>query len=114
MSGQLAFDLDQPPARARRNDPETSRDAAKRALGFSGAHENVIGAVIEKAGARGATSKEIAAALATASTPLTHVQVDRRLGAMGERGLIRRELRAEPRSGTDYERRNGCAVWRKT
>ena len=91
---------------ARRTDPETSHTAAARAATITADHETRILAAITKAGERGACSKEIARA-----TGLTHVQVDRRLAGMRERGLI---LRLYERDEDDVRRlvkREGCAVW---
>jgi hypothetical protein len=82
--------------RARRLDPETSHEAAEKAAGFAARHEAAIFGAIHDSGPRGATAKEIAR-----STRLTDVQVNRRLGNMGERGLIRR----------NGEKRDGCMVW---
>src|SRR5262245_12779592 len=93
-----------PVARARKRDPETSKAAARKADGFVASHEGKIFGAIHDAGARGATYKEIAAA-----TRLEPVAVARRLGEMGERGLIERREVA-PRK---YESRGGCAVWWK-
>lgn len=83
---------------ARSTDPETSHEAAEKAASFAGKHEAACFGAIHDAGAFGATAKEIARA-----TGLTDVQVNRRLGNMGERGLIRR----------NGDKREGCAVWLK-
>lgn len=88
---------------ARRTDVDTSHEAAARAADFVGDHERLIGNAIIAAGDRGACSKEIARA-----TGLTHVQVDRRLGAMGQRGAIKRRY-----VGDVLLKREGCAVWVK-
>ena len=98
---QLSLEL------SRKSDPETSHSAADRAVTFKARHEGVIFGAIYDAGARGATAKEIAAA-----TGLTDVQVNRRLGAMGERGLIKRAMLTHL-SPFKYEQRAGCAVWFK-
>ncbi len=87
---QLALTL------SRRTDPATSKAAAGRATGFRSHHEGAIYGAIFDAGARGATMHEIAAA-----TGLEPVQVGRRLGAMGRRGVIKR----------NGEQRRGCCVW---
>lgn len=97
-----------PPKLARRADVETSHAAAARASMFSGDHEERIGAAIEAAGARGACSKEIAR-----RTGLTHIQVDRRLGAMGGRGLIVRRYERDADEVKRLVKREGCAVWVK-
>lgn len=89
-----------------RTDPETSLAAAARVARFASGHEEKIGAVIVAAGERGATAKEIARA-----TGLTDVQVNRRLGAMGERELIERRLRPDASDPTHFQRRGGCAIW---
>lgn len=86
---------------ARRADPETSKQAAREAVTFTGKHEAAIFGAIHDAGERGATAKEIAR-----STGLTDVQVNRRLGAMGERGLIERRY-----EGGELVKREGCAIW---
>lgn len=83
----------------RRGDPSTSHKAAQRALNFKAKHEAAIFAAIAEAGSQGATAKEISRA-----TGLTDVQANRRLSAMGERGLIRR-------NGME---RNGCKAWVKS
>ena len=71
----------------------------------------VIYAAIGEAGSSGATFREIAAA-----TGLDPVQVERRLSAMGERGLIERRFLGYGQ-GRDiftacYEKRRGCSIWR--
>ena len=111
--------------RARRDDVATSHDAAARAATFAADHETRILKAIKDAGERGATAKEIAPA-----TGLTDVQVNRRLGAIGERGVIERRLtdpavRVVPMAlrsavksatmgtgrSTEYRRRGGCCIW---
>lgn len=87
------------PPRARRTDVETSHQAAERATRFVAGHEAKCFGAIHDAGERGATAKEIAR-----STGLSDVQVNRRLGNMGERGVIRR----------NGEKRDGCMVWLKS
>jgi predicted transcriptional regulator len=84
---------------ARRTDPQTSHDAAQLSLEFSAKHEAKIFGAICDAAAYGATAKEIARV-----TNLSDVQVNRRLGNMGARGLIVRNR---------DEHREGCCVWRK-
>lgn len=86
---------------ARGGDPETSHAAAARAKSIVGEHERLIFEAIKSAGDKGACSKEIARA-----TGLTHVQVDRRLGAMGARGHIKRLY-----VGAILVKRQHCAVW---
>lgn len=105
---QLAINFD-PITRARRSDPVTSQDAAQRAMLFACSHEATCFGAIHDAGDKGATAKEIAAL-----TKLTDVQVSRRLGNMGERGLITRKLKPEAKGERDFEARGGCAVWFKT
>lgn len=95
---QLAIPL------ARRSDPETSYRAADRATQFKAKHESTIFNAIFEAGPRGATAKEIAAV-----TGLTDVQVNRRLGNMGRRGVIERNANTDC---SEYEQRGGCCVWR--
>lgn len=91
------------PPRARRADPQTSHQAAKRAAEFAGNHEARIFDAIQAAGNRGATAKEIAAV-----TGLTDVQVSRRLKAMGETERIERRALTDC---SGFESRNGCAIW---
>ena len=98
---QLALPL------SRKTDPQTSHDAADRVPSFKAKHEAAIFGAIIVAGKRGATAKEIAAEIG-----LTDVQVNRRLGAMGERGVIWRRLVGYEYETPIYEKRNGCAVWR--
>lgn len=95
--------------RARRAGPETSKRAAEKATVFVASHEAKLFGAICDAGARGATYREIAA-----STGLEPVAVARRLGNMGERKLITRLLKAEPKNDHDYEARQNCAVWWRT
>lgn len=83
---------------ARKHDLETSVQAAERAATFAGKHEAACFGVIHDAGERGATAKEIAR-----RNGLSDVQVNRRLGNMGERGVIRR----------NGQKRDGCMVWLK-
>lgn len=90
----------------RRDDPDTSARAAVKALEFKGRHEGAIFGAICDAGNRGATAKEIAAV-----TRLTDVQVNRRLGAMGARGVIERSSKTDC---SGFDARNGCAIWWKT
>lgn len=84
------------PVLARITDPDTSKDAAERATAFVAKHEAKIFEALYQAGFLGLTAKEIAS-----QTGLSDVQVSRRTGNMGERGLIKR-------SG---EKRGGCCVW---
>jgi hypothetical protein len=94
---------------ARRRDVETSPAAAARAKAILPDHEMRILEAIAKAGERGACSKEIA----RATGRLTHIQVDRRLAGMRERGVI---LRLYERDADDCRRlvkREGCACWVK-
>lgn len=95
----------------RASDPDTSAQAAIRAVGFKAAHEARIFGAICDAGSRGATMHEIAAV-----TGLEPVQVGRRLGAMGERGLIYRIANYADDAGTvflNFTARRGCCVWWK-
>lgn len=91
---------------ARGTDPETSHDAAAKALGFAGAHEKLIAEAIEAAGEHGACSKEVAR-----RTGLTHVQVDRRLAGMNKRFLITRLYERDADDVRRLVKREGCAVW---
>jgi DNA-binding MarR family transcriptional regulator len=95
---------------ARRTDPQTSHAAAARAALFTGDHETRILAAIDRAGAQGATAKEIATA-----TGLTDVQVNRRLCRMGERRLIERRFTPEAERPSpmefDYQKRGRHAIW---
>lgn len=90
---QLAIDFTR--RRARRNDPDTSKDAAARAQAFAESHHGRILAALNEPG----TCKEIGARIG-----LDHVAVARRLPELQAMG------KAEP---TD-ERRGGCRVWRRT
>ena len=102
MTEQLAIKF------ARRSDPQTSHDAAERAMVFRSTHEGKIYGALLQAGERGATAKEIAAV-----TPLTDVQANRRLCAMDRRGLITRNaLFHLSNEEFEYEQRGGCSVWR--
>lgn len=94
---QLALSL------SRRTDPITSRVAAERAVNFRAKHESLIYGAIFEAGDHGSTAKEIAAV-----TGLTDVQVNRRLGAMGQRGVIERNPHSDC---SGFEQRGGCCVW---
>jgi predicted ArsR family transcriptional regulator len=98
------------PPLARRTDPQTSHAAAARAALFTGDHETRILAAVDRAGAQGATAKEIATA-----TGLTDVQVNRRLCRMGDRGLIERRFTPEAERPTpmefDYQKRGRHAIW---
>ncbi len=85
--------------RARNSDPVTSHEAAARAESFVAGHEAKILGALHEAGFIGMTAKEIAD-----KTGLIDVQVNRRLSAMGERKVIRR----------NGARRGGCMVWCKT
>ena len=90
----------------RRADPATSRDAAAKVPAFRARHEAVIyGAICDAF--NGATAKEISVV-----TGLSDVQINRRLGNMGERKLIRRLQTGVRADGTPiYYPRNGCCVW---
>lgn len=91
------------PPRARRADPQTSHEAAKRAAEFASNHEARIFEAIKASAARGATAKEIAAV-----ADLTDVQVSRRLKAMSETERIERRALTDC---SGFESRNGCAIW---
>lgn len=93
---------------ARRTDPQTSHDAAEKSESFTAKHEARIFCAIADAGERGATAKEIASC-----TGLTDVQVNRRLGNMGERGVIARRFKIDAKHSKDFQARNGCSVWWK-
>lgn len=93
---------------SRRNDPQTSKDAAERAKKRMCGDEAICFAVIAESGERGATAKDIAR-----NSVIDDVQANRRLSAMGERGLIYRRLVDNPRNARDFEKRYGCAIWWK-
>ena len=107
---QLALSLDPPLARTR--DPATSHAAASRAREFAANHEALCFGVIADMDARGATARDI-----ERYTRLDFVQANRRLGAMGKRGLIARRVIGwkEGKRGTmpDYAERDGCCIWWK-
>lgn len=89
---QLALVL--PPPAARKRDPETSKDAARRAVEFASGHHARIFEALQTPG----TIYEIGQRCG-----LDHVAVARRLPEMAKAGL------AQP---TD-DRRAGCRVWRR-
>lgn len=103
---QFSFEFNHP--LARKSDPATSHDAAEKSESFSAKHEARIFGAIADAGERGATAKEIASC-----TGLTDVQVNRRLGNMGERGVIARRFKIDAKHSKDFQARNGCSVWWK-
>lgn len=79
-------------SRARRTDPETSKDAARRAGGLAAEHQRIILAVMQ--GTRPAldwTADEIAQ-----WCDLDRHQIGRRLGEMLVRGLIRKTSNTRP------------------
>ncbi len=94
---------------ARRTDVNTSHEAAAKVGSYRAKHEAAIFGAICEAGERGATAKDIAAV-----TGLTDVQVSRRLGSMGERGLIVRGMVELWHGEYEYAKREGCCVWRAT
>ena len=102
---QLAIEFD---ARrlAKRDGPQTSKEAAARAVNFRASPEASIFAAICDSDARGATMHEIAVV-----TGLEPVQVGRRLGAMGARRVIERRALTDC---SGFEARGGCCVWRRT
>lgn len=85
-----------PLPQARNSDPETSRDAARKAATFANNHRDRIHAALATPG----TIKDLAE-----RTGLDHVAVARRLPDLQRMGL------AVP---MDDERRDGCRVWRRT
>lgn len=103
---------------ARRDDPMTSKVAAQKAVSFVASHEATIFAIIcdRDRVELGCTAKEISSMLLGR---LSDVQVNRRLGAMGKRSLIKRNCigyvtHCNTGKVTEiYEQRDGCAVWRK-
>ena len=101
------------PPRARRTDPATSHAAADRTHKFAANHEAICFGVIADMGARGATAKDVAA-----YSRLDDVQANRRLSAMGARGLIAR-IQIGWKDGKRgpvpvFVERYGCAVWWRT
>ena len=104
---QLSF-LDDPNKLVRKTDPQTSKDAAVKAIEFKAKQEATIYSAIVMCATNGATAKEIASATHDTSCPMTDVQVNRRLSAMGERGLIERR-----HADGKIVQRGGCAVWWK-
>lgn len=95
--------------RARRSDPETSHRAAEKAAHRSCSDDAICFKVICDMQEYGATAKDI-----DRYSCLTDVEANRRLGNMGERGLIHRKLVANPRNDRDFEKREGCAIWWKS
>ena len=93
----------------RRDDPQSSVVAAVCAAEFVPTHEGIIFGVLLDAGARGATSKEIAA-----MSRLTDVQIARRLKTMERKGTVKREIvmHVYDDNHCAYSQRNGCAIWR--
>ena len=81
------------PARARRDDPDTSKAAAKRAEEFAGEHRRKILAALMRAPG---TYKEIAERCG-----LERHAVARRLPEMFDLGVCKSD-----------ERRDGCSVWK--
>jgi hypothetical protein len=98
VTEQLAIDFT---ARARRNDPHTSRAAAERVSKFEGAHFKAILRALEQGDG---TIYEIASR--TAAPRLDHVQCARRLGELLAANIVERrgDTRPSP-SGSP------CAVW---
>lgn len=93
MSAQLCLLLPLPSAR--RLDPETSREAARKAASFANNHRDRIHAALAEPG----NIYDIAE-----RTGLDHVAVARRMKEMQEMGLA---------VTVDGERRDGCRVWRR-
>lgn len=89
--------------RARARDPQTSHDAAARAIATATVQRTKIAAVIVAAGERGACAREI-----EKRTGLTVVQVNRRV--LEIEGIERR-LRKGASSERDFQRRDGCSIW---
>jgi hypothetical protein len=89
-----------PMPRARRSDPESSKQAAKRAQDFAATH---AGRLLEALRTHGPLSPKQFHAL----TGLTHVQADRRRKELLEAGLIRIKTAED---GTPFTR-DGCEVW---
>lgn len=94
---------------ARRTDPQTSHDAAERIAPRICKDEAICFQVICDMQEYGATAKDI-----DRYSTLDDVQANRRLGAMGERGLIHRKLVEKPRHDRDFIKREGCAIWWKS
>lgn len=106
---QLALDLAHV-RRAHRDDPQTSRDAARAATSTAQAHYDRILAVLD----RGMTIYEIAEA-----SRLSHVQVARRLPELATAGVVRRrEVGLQEDGSPTYATRpspsgRACAVWER-
>lgn len=99
---QLALTLD--PVRARKRDPETSREAARKAASFANNHSKLILAAI----GHGGTYKEIADRCG-----LERHAVARRLKELESVGSVyRKEIGRTDKGAPIYEARNGCAIWR--
>lgn len=95
MSTQLDIDFE---SRARRSDPETSHEAARRAGEFAGHHHaRILAALAQDA----RTIYELAH-----STGIDHVAVARRMKELEDAGLVvRTSLRRNSPSGRP------CVVW---
>lgn len=91
---QISF-LDDPNLLVRKTDPETSKEAAVKAISFTASHEGKIWMALETAKDFGVTQRDIAG--------LSPVQANRRFKSMEDRKLIKR----------NGEKRNGCCVWVK-
>lgn len=81
MSDQFDL-LDYQPPNYRHDNPQTSKDAGKRARTFAGAHHKAIVDVL--AIGRPMAAEEIA----DATTGLDHVKVGKRMAALARAGLI--------------------------
>lgn len=101
MSAQLTLLLPFPAAR--RLDPATSHDAARKAASFANNHSTLILAAM----GHGGTYKEIAARCG-----LERHAVARRLKELESVGRVcRKEIGRTDKGAPIYEARNGCAIW---
>ena len=95
----------------RRDDPVTSKRAARKVTMFMESHEGRILGALNWAGPQGATYREIAHALG-----IEPVAVARRLKGMERKGLVKRKSDGQMpryRGGwrDAYAERDGCAIW---
>lgn len=102
---QSAIDFD--PPQARKGDPATSHAAGEKSAQFAAAHESIIYGLLHDAGDHGLTCQEMAE-----RCRLDSVQIARRMKAMLDRGLIRRQPHLVLIDRVVYEQRDGFQVWR--
>lgn len=102
---QAAIDFSAP--LSRKNDPQSSHDAAERAREFSASHDGIVyGVFCDHCGPSGLTARDI-----EYYCRLSFVQINRRLSGLGEHGLIVRRLKPDARHGKDFQARGKCSIW---